>query len=236
MRVCLSLCAAVAPVIAASTAELVVQTGHQYVNSAHYSPDGRLIVTAGDNVARLWDATTATEIRVFAGHAGTVESAVFSPSGKTILTASVDQTVRLWDAATGAEIKQIKVPTRMDNAVFSPDGSEVLTDGRDGTARQWSVQSGELIREYKTSNNGKFANQHISVAFSPDGREVLTSGYSGTVQLWSSTTGVELRRFEGYPYPSYSIAFSPDGRFILTGAAAANDVTRLWEIATGREI
>ena len=39
------------------------------------------------------------------GHRGWVVSAVFSPDGRTILTASGDQTARLWDAATGRTLQ-----------------------------------------------------------------------------------------------------------------------------------
>ncbi len=73
--------------------------GHEAtVNSAAFSPDGKLIVTASnDKTARLWDAGTGEVIRVLAGHEDGVNTAAFSPDGKRIVTASADKTARLWE-------------------------------------------------------------------------------------------------------------------------------------------
>ena len=74
-----------------------------FVNAAAWSPDGRGVVT-GEGwpffVARLWNAETGTEERVFAGNTFPVESVAFSPDGRSILTGS--EVVRLWSVADWA--------------------------------------------------------------------------------------------------------------------------------------
>jgi WD40 repeat protein len=45
--------------------------------------------------ARLWDRQ-GNELAVLRGHENYIRSAVFSPDGQTILTASEDGTARLW--------------------------------------------------------------------------------------------------------------------------------------------
>src|SRR6185312_5773900 len=53
--------------------------------------------------AALYEAVgSLREKRVLRGHADFVWSAVFSPDGMRILSASADRTARLWNAATGA--------------------------------------------------------------------------------------------------------------------------------------
>jgi hypothetical protein len=70
--------------------------GHQdRVVSAAFSPDGSMIITAGDDrTARLWNLF-GEEIAVLAGHTDYITSAVFSLDGKRILTTSYDETARL---------------------------------------------------------------------------------------------------------------------------------------------
>ena len=53
-----------------------------------------------DKTARLWDAASGKEIRVFEG---AVSSGAFSPDGKQVLTGSLDKTIRLWNLASGKE-------------------------------------------------------------------------------------------------------------------------------------
>ena len=74
------------------------------------------------------------------GHEDSVSSAVFSPDGSRIATASGDNTARLWDAASGKEIAVLRGHVHdVSSAVFSPDGSRIATASHDGTARLWDV-------------------------------------------------------------------------------------------------
>src|SRR5437773_12492204 len=75
-----------------------------------------------------------------------ITSAVFSPDGKKILTASRDGTARLWNAENGQQIGiSFKHEMELTSAVFSPDGKKVLTTSWDFTARLWNAETGEPI-------------------------------------------------------------------------------------------
>ena len=57
-----------------------------------------------------------------------VRSAVFSPDGTRVVTASDDRTARVWDARTGAPVgAPLQHADRVRSAVFSPDGARVVT-------------------------------------------------------------------------------------------------------------
>src|SRR5687768_8298970 len=54
----------------ANQPQLFIQLGHsQILKAVACSPDGRLVLTGSiDRTARLWDATTGAELKVFTGH------------------------------------------------------------------------------------------------------------------------------------------------------------------------
>ena len=71
-----------------------------FLLDAKFSPDGRFILDAEgfpSFIARLWDARTGEELRVFAGHGGEVTAVAFNVAGTSILTGS--DIVRLWSIA-----------------------------------------------------------------------------------------------------------------------------------------
>ena len=51
----------------------------------------------------MWDAESGEETLTLKGHTWKVESVVFSPDGKRIVSGSWDQTLKVWNATLSAE-------------------------------------------------------------------------------------------------------------------------------------
>lgn len=84
------------------------EPGFLQLNSAVFSPDGRLALTAGhDNKARVWE-WRKKEFRVLNGHTGPISSATFSPDGAWIVTTSWDRTARIWETMTGRIVAELR--------------------------------------------------------------------------------------------------------------------------------
>ncbi|MFM7406837.1 MAG: eIF2A-related protein, partial [Cuspidothrix sp.] len=84
----------------------------------------------------------------FKGHQGYVNSVSFSPDGKTIATASSDNTARLWNLQ-GQMLQEFKGHQGSVRSVsFSPDGKTIATASSDNTARLWNLQ-GQMLQEFK---------------------------------------------------------------------------------------
>jgi WD40 repeat protein len=76
--------------------QLAQLNGHQgFVWSVSFSPDGKLLATAGsDGTAKVWNLS-GQQVAEFKGHQGSVYEVSFSPDGKLLATAGDDGTVRL---------------------------------------------------------------------------------------------------------------------------------------------
>lgn len=180
---------------------------------ASFSHDSKRVVTASQRVARLWDAASGAPLGNPMVHdSGWVYSAVFSPDGKKVVTASADQTARIWDAFTGQPIgAPLRHRGEVRCAAFSPDGTMIVTASEDTTARLWDSASGLALGRPLQHTQGV-----PCAAFSPDGRRVATASRDGTAMLWDASTGKPvsepLRHDEGVD----SANFSRDGNSIIT--------------------
>lgn len=114
------------------------------------SPSSEFIATgSSDWTTEVWKITDTEPLRmgmdledplwILKGHAGTVTSVAFSPSGKILASGSADQRVRLWDIATGKLIHTFSSHTSKISALaFAKD--DVLASGSsDGTVFIWAL-------------------------------------------------------------------------------------------------
>jgi WD40 repeat protein len=65
--------------------------------SVAFSPDGRLLATAGDGTASLWNVATGRELRRVDGQANRLSHVAFSPDGRTLVATGNDDDIRFWD-------------------------------------------------------------------------------------------------------------------------------------------
>ena len=172
-------------------------------------------------------AQASMQIALLSGHRDAVDSAVFSPDGKRLVTASWDGTARVWDAATGKQIALFSGHQGwVYSATFSPGGQRVVTASRDGTARVWDAQTGKQLVTLSGHQDLVY-----SAAFSPNGQRVVTASADSTARVWDAATGQVIAQLTGHQRPVFSAAFSPDGKRVVT--ASADRTARIWDASTG---
>ncbi|HEC85433.1 MAG: hypothetical protein DRR08_01695 [Candidatus Parabeggiatoa sp. nov. 2] len=176
-------------------------------------------------------AETIEATRTFEGHTNSVESVVFSPDGKHILSGSYDNTIKLWNVDTGKVVHTFQGHSDFVMSVgFSPDGKDVLSGSADNTLKRWNALTGEEIDTFQR-NIGWF----YSVAFSPKENSAILSGSrDNTPKLWNTLKGTETDSLQGHEDWVYLVALSNDGSKALS--ASEDGTIKVWDIDTGKEI
>ena len=118
----------------------VARFGKGHVDEIRYSPDSTRLAVISSIGTWLYDTATYQQIGFFPVHAGSVDSVVFSPDGRTLASGSWNRTVDLWDVQTG-ERKQEYMWYRSSGRgmAFSPDGRTIASASADGTVLVWKV-------------------------------------------------------------------------------------------------
>ena len=89
---------------------------------------------------------TGQPIGQLEGHTAPVVGVAFSPDGRRIVTASLDNTARIWDAGTGQMLGLLRGHTgSVNSAAFSPDGLRIVSASNDNTLRLWDANTFQEI-------------------------------------------------------------------------------------------
>jgi WD40 repeat protein/serine/threonine protein kinase len=213
------------------------------IRSVAYSPDGKLMASAGeDSLILVADAETMCVRTMLRGHTSTVYCLAFAPNSRRLLSCSEDGTIRLWDLDSGTERLRFDGPGVPSAGVaFSPDGKQALSGSGDGIVRLWNVSTG---KEEKRFEGHKLS--VIAVAFAPDGKRGVSGGGDATACVWDLEAGTEVCRFDRHTGIVHAVAFLPDGKQVLSanreqwqngrGAPAPDYTVRLWDAASGKEV
>lgn len=195
-----------------------------------FSSDGHLLATAStDLTARVWEIHDEREggnkflaeiTRMI--HSETVETVVFSPDSRMLVTAGGGGT-RLWSITAGDELTHLTHTFSVTNVMFSAAGDRIATLTSENQAHVWELPSGKEV--------AKEPHHELVTALSETRKP--TSALTAMIESLGSR-GQAGQAPGVVPTTEEGIGSSDDGRYV----AIRNDdgSVALWETGTRRKI
>lgn len=179
-------------------------------------------------------ATMKANVFTFGGHLKYegIFTVQFSPDGKSVVSASKDNTVKIWDVNTGR--CRLTITGKSDfhtSASYSPDGKYLALASRDNFIHIVDSLTGN---EVKLLDGQSFIVE--SIVFSPNGQRLASISRDDILQVWDVEKGKSIFTIKNaYAFfsPHYnsnrlsSNIFSPDGKYILI---PSDDSFQIWDI------
>lgn len=226
-----------------------------------FSPDGQIVANWNQGEIRLWNSSSAEEIRKLRDFKGRLNGAAFSPDSRFLAAAITRGEVKdnkrvftshvlIYDLATGEITRNLAVDTNaISSLAFSLNGTQLLIGGSrfdatrsTGTLELVSIQKGSLGGAYLDEDGGV-----QSLVLSPNFRSLALQTSPSTVKLLDTSTWQVKQTFDDTSDTDSAkafarshilslksvpaVAFSSDGKTVTGGIE--QDGVRIWDVKTG---
>jgi WD40 repeat protein len=176
------------------------------------------------------------EIQTVYGHTDTVNSAVFSPSGRILASGSDDAAIRTWEVVKSGQLQQLQTLEDLGGAVsklvFSPDGESLAGIVGGNEIYIWNLDGKNQLRQTEKLTQGSA--RFLSMAFSPSTRGPFFVGLrDGRILQWHSDFTPD-QTFSGLDRPSgigvISISFFQRSarQYLISGSQNGNIQIYKW--------
>jgi WD40 repeat protein len=204
------------------------------VNAIALSPDGKRVVSLGDNDAmRMWNIDTGTLIAEWTENTRLVTSLCWDRDGGQVVSGSKDGIARVWDVGGKKILRVIKTGLEyLEAVIYSPDMTMIATGGggrRNVYIKILDAKTGKLI-----ANLEGHRLEVQCLAWTSDGRTLISGAADCLIRTWNTTTWQQINVMRGHADDIESIVISPNGRILASGSV--DKTARLWNLENGQPI
>ncbi|KAI8049056.1 WD40-repeat-containing domain protein [Syncephalis plumigaleata] len=213
-----------------------------------------LVSCSGDKTARVWspldtghsedsERQVPTQwhcAHVLEGvHERTIRSVAYSPSGKSIATASFDASTAIWEQPSSDEDFECVATlegheNEVKSVAWSCNGTLLSTCSRDKSVWIWEVgQEGE---DFECVSVLQEHSQDVKmVAWHPKEEMLISASYDDTIRVWREDDDdwYCASVLTGHQSTVWSVDFDKEGRYIVSGSD--DNTLKIWERQSARD-
>ncbi|GAU21803.1 hypothetical protein TSUD_176480 [Trifolium subterraneum] len=196
------------------------------VTSCHFSSDGKLLASAGeDKKVVLWNMDTLRTDTTPEEHKLVITDVRFRPNSSQLATSSCDKSVRLWDAANPTYC--VQEYSGHSSAIMSLDFHPKKTDifcfcDSENEIRYYHIASSSCTRVSKGGS--------AKVRFQPRSGQFLAAASDKVVSIFDVETDRQIYSLQGHPEPVNYICWDSTGEML---ASVSPNLVKVWNLTSG---
>lgn len=174
----------------------------------------------------------------YSGHNAEVIALAWSPDGKQLVSADLNNVIHIWNAIDGTNVSTHKGFSRMIlNVAWSPDGLNIASADEVQAVQFWDVATGKTLFRYhhRTGPLDEIGiGLYYPMIWSRDGFFMISASDNQPLEKWDTATGNRLLKYTQHGGAVKALAWSPDERLVASGGADTQ--VHVWDASTGNTI
>ncbi len=207
----------------------------------NYKHDSNRVVVSWINKKiwpQIWNAKDMETKKYLKGHKDMVDTAMYSPDGRSILTNSLDGKIVVWNADNATMrfmITKGKEFSSYRAADYSPDGHYIVSV--DTAIEIWDAHNGNKVRDLlpypeQEADRTVFLDTYeliMSLAWHPNGKTIALGSSNGKIFILDAQSGEVKTILQGtHTGQIQTLSISNDGTKLISGEYGGGNKVVIW--------